>query len=130
MQKFMKGTLDAFRLPSRMDGLMTPTFYIKQNDTSPAIRSNLLDSAGAAINVTGATVRFSMKDQYGQIVVDNQLATIIEYANGVVEYDWQAGDTANSGNHYAEFEITFDNGRVQTVPNDSDILVKIAPEVG
>jgi hypothetical protein len=105
------------------------TFTIKQNDTSPALVAELKDSSNVAIDLTGATVTFSMKDPYGRVVVNKQAASVRNTLAGEVAYYWEAGDTSQAGNNYAEFQITFDNGQIQTVPNDSDILVKIAPEV-
>jgi len=37
------------------------TFYVKQNDTSPAMLATLQDADGNAINLTAASVRFHMR---------------------------------------------------------------------
>lgn len=106
------------------------TFYIKQNDTAPAIRFALARGKDLeAADLTGATVVFNMKDQYGTLMVDAQPAVIEDAVNGVVRYDWQVGDTANSGNNYAEFEVRHGLGTIESFPNDTDIVVRIAPEI-
>lgn len=106
------------------------TFYIKQNDTAPSIAALLKNPSGSAINLTGATVRFNMKSQSGTLLVDNATAVVVDESTGNVRYDWALGDTALAGNNYAEFEITYSDGGVETVPNDGYIRVKITPEVG
>ena len=40
---------------------MPSHFYIKENDTRPAIIANLTDANDAAVNLTGATVKFNMR---------------------------------------------------------------------
>lgn len=106
------------------------TFYIKQNDTSPALRRTLSTSDGA-INLTGAVVRFHMTKRPGvdPLKVD-AVATIVSAAEGVVEYPWSVGDTDTAGNFEAEFEITFADGSVETVPNTENIRISIFADLG
>jgi hypothetical protein len=109
---------------------MMKVFHIKQNDTAPAIGSDLLDAAKNAVDLTGATVRFNMRSEGGELVVDNQIAVVTNAVAGAVRYDWQPEDTAIPGICYAEFEVTYANGNVETFPNSSNIKVRVAPEVG
>lgn len=107
-----------------------PTFYIKQNDTSPSIEVGLKTPKGLVVNLTDATVVFNMKDAYGQPLVTRQSATVHDAVGGVVRYIWVSGDTSVAGDHRAEFEVTFPGGSVETFPNASDITVSIREEVG
>ena len=104
-------------------------FYMKQNDTAPAIRATLSDSDGIAVDLTDATVRFLMKTQ-SNILTANGAATILDSANGVVQYAWEVGDTMNEGTHLAEFEVTYSSGKVESFPNRGYIKVKVTKEVG
>ena len=46
-----------------------------------------------------------------------------------MEYQWQAGDTANDGVYQAEFRITYTNDKIETFPNDEFILVKVSEDI-
>lgn len=103
-------------------------FYIKQNDTSPAIRGTVKDGAGNAIDITGASVRFHMRDESGNTVVDAS-GTVVDGPNGVIQYSWAAADTATVGVFTAEFEVTYGDGSIGTFPNDGYINVIITDDI-
>ncbi len=103
---------------------MADVFYIKRNDTSPALEYTL----SPAVDLTGATVRFHMKDSSGAIKVD--AAATIKTANpGVVQYDFTAADTDTEGTFTAEFEVTYGDGSIETFPNDGYITVVIKADL-
>lgn len=110
---------------------MSHVFYIKRGDTAPAVEATLRQPGtaeglpGAPIDLTAATtVRFLME---GGVADD---AVIVDAAGGQVRYDWQPGETDVAGTHDAEFEITWGDGRKQTVPNGEYIKVVIAADLG
>ncbi len=103
-------------------------FFLKQNDTSPALRGTVKDGNGDPVDLTGATVHFHMRDTSGNVVIDAP-ATIITPAEGVLEYVWATGDTEAAGIFKAEFEVTFSDGSVATYPNTGYIDVKITDDV-
>jgi predicted dehydrogenase len=107
---------------------MADTFYIKRNDTAPAFRATLQDADAASVDVTGATVRFHMRNEAGVAVVD-AAAVIITAASGIVEYRWAAADTATSGVYKAEFEVTYSTGYIETFPNSGYHKVKIIDDI-
>lgn len=102
-------------------------FYIKTNDTSPALRYALLPRT---TDLSGATVVFNLRDRQGTVKVSRGSATVVT-ATGTptVEYPWQAGDTDTEGRFYGEFEVTFGDGAVGTFPNSEEILVKISEDI-
>lgn len=103
-------------------------FTIKQNDTSPALQATLQDYAGNAINLNGASVRFHMKSLSNTIKVDSPM-TITNPSGGVVVYAWQATDTNTVGTYFAEFEVTYSDGAIETFPNTGSLAVVITPEL-
>ena len=105
------------------------TFYVKQNDTSPAMLATLQDADGNAVNVTGATVRFHMRAVGSTTVVVDEAATIVTAADGIVRYNWQAADTDTIGSYQAEFEVTYADASVETFPNDGYIRVEIIDDI-
>lgn len=104
------------------------TFYIKQNDTQPALRAQLKDGDDVPIVLTGATIRFHMRTMGGSVVTD-AAATIVTAANGIVQYNWQAADTATVGTYQAEFEVTYSDTTVETFPNSAYIRVEITDDI-
>ena len=103
-------------------------FSIKQNDTSPALQATLKDAALVPIDLTGATVMFHMKSVDGTIKVDEAM-TITNNEGGVVQYNWQAGDTDTVGTYYVEFEVTYADLAVETFPNNGNKVITVVKEL-
>lgn len=109
---------------------MSASFYIKQNDTAPSIEAALSDSNGRVKSMANASVvRFHMQDENGNLLVEDGVGTIVNPTKGIVAYEWQSGDTANTGIHSAEFEIQYTNGQIETFPNTGYIKVIIKDEL-
>lgn len=105
------------------------TVYMKQGDRLPALRMQLLDSAGAVIDLTGATVAFRMRSVGGSLVSLTGTASVVSAAAGQVQFAWGAGDTDTVGGYQAEWACTFAGG-VLTVPTQSYITVQVVDSLG
>ena len=103
-------------------------FTIRQNDTSPSLQATLKDFEGTSISISGATAQFHMKSIDGTLKVDQQM-TITDADNGVVQYDWQSGDTDTPGSYYVEFEVTYSDGSIETFPNKGNLSVVVTKEL-
>lgn len=90
---------------------------MKAGDTWPALVTTLEDSAGPLdlTTATGVTMRMASPT----VSMTNLSCTITDAANGVVSYQWQAGDTDTPGTYKAEFAVSFGGGTIQTAPNDA-----------
>jgi hypothetical protein len=104
------------------------TFSIKQNDTSPSLQATLKDAARNPIDLEGAVVRLHMKPVDGPLKLDKEMV-IVDQNNGIVQYDWQAGDTDTSGTYYVEFQVTYADASVETFPNSGNKVITIRPEL-
>jgi hypothetical protein len=102
------------------------TVYLKQGDRLPALRVQLLDANGAALDVTSATVTFRMRDARTKAlkVAAGSTTKPNGGADGVVQYAWATGDTDIVGSFEAEFACAF-SGLVQTVPTNSYVTVVV-----
>jgi hypothetical protein len=103
-------------------------FSIKQNDTSPSLQATLKDASLSPVDLTGATVMFHMKSVDGTVKVDQQM-TITDDTGGVVQYDWQSGDTDTVGTYYVEFEVTYADSSIETFPNNGNKVVSVVKEL-
>ena len=107
------------------------TFYIKQNDTASFITRDLKDAFGAPVNVTGATVKFSMRVKpAGTVKVDDQDAVVVTAGTGRVRYEWTAANTNTADEYEGEFQVTYANGKIQTFTNDGHIPIVITDDIG
>jgi hypothetical protein len=104
-------------------------FFIKQNDTSPSLQATLKDGAGSAVDLTGASLRFHMREVGNNTAKVDDAATISDAENGVVYYNWSAGDTDTIGSFEAEFEVTYSGGEIESFPNNRFIEVEITDDI-
>lgn len=105
------------------------SFHITKNDTAPPIQATLkAGTPAAAVDLTGASVQFHMKDAAGVVKVD-AAASITDATAGEVEYAWQVGDTDTAGRFQAEWEVTFPDATVRTFPTPGVTTVVIHGEI-
>ena len=105
------------------------TFYIKENDTVPSIRATLQNGSGDPVDLINATVRFHMRAIGSTSAVVDASATVVSDAGGIVQYDWNAADTADIGSFQAEFEVTYPDGTIETFPSSGYIRVEITDDI-
>jgi hypothetical protein len=112
-------------------------FSLKTTDSGPMLvyRCGFWDSDGTftAFDLTGAAGTFAMWDpKTGTMWVDDEAAIVIgDPTNGEIGYPWatDASDTTDKVTAHAEFHVTGADGREYTFPNDSYLVVRIAPRV-
>lgn len=103
---------------------MTDATFV-QGDTAPDITATLTDTvSGAAIDLTGATVRFQMRKENDKRFTVNQPATVVDEDAGSVSYRWATNDLSVPGDYQVQWEVTFNDGRVQTQAVPSTITVR------
>lgn len=103
---------------------MARPFEIKQGSTSPALLYYL--EPAADIDLTGATVTFSLQVQDGAVVISEAAVTVVdETGTPSVRYDWVAGDTDTAGFYYAEFNVHYQNGLEEKFPTRGYLPVVI-----
>jgi hypothetical protein len=107
--------------------------WVKQGDTAPPVVRTLKDFDENPVNLTDADVVFNMRRIHGdqEPVIEAGVVDIDgDPTSGVVTYEWQPGDTDEAGGFYGEFEVTFDDGSVETFPNDGYVRIAIVAELG
>lgn len=107
-------------------------FSLKQNDTWPPLEATLTDQDGPIDLSAALGVRLLLKGQRRTSpAIVAGLCTILDpKTDGNVVYNWVPADTAVADLFNAEFEITWSDGSVQSVPNDRYFFVDIKPDLG
>lgn len=110
-------------------------FKIKQNDRRPlfvvALKDNFGEPTEAPVNLTTATsVAFSMREAGGgPVKINRASAAITSAATGEVTYSWGTTDTDTVASYEAEVEVTWNDTKVETFPNDSYWSIEITDDI-
>lgn len=105
-------------------------FYIKRGDLSPPIRTTLKDNAGAPVDLTGLSVMFYMRSFIsGELIVSGEAAIDGQPTTGKVTYNWQEGETEDTGYHFAEWEVQLAPGQTQTFPTNGWNLIDVVEDL-
>lgn len=99
---------------------------IKRGDTARTISDTLL-LGGSAIDLSGASVRLVWQRDG---VATRRAATIVDAAAGHVSYSPVADDVAVAGRVQIEWEITFSDDSVLTVPTQGYYALHILADLG
>ncbi len=104
------------------------SFTLKQNDRSPPITASLT-AGGAAVDLSGCTVKFIMRAPEASSTKVNATATIVSATAGTVSYSWGATDTDTAGLYRAEWEVTFAGGIKRTWPAEDYLYVLVVADL-
>ena len=98
---------------------MSEKIRLVRNDTRPALVCTITDdTTGAAINVTGATVRLKFRAAGAETLTATVVGSVTDGLNGQVAFypatapEMLAGEP---GDYEGEIEITFSDSQIQTV---------------
>ncbi len=101
---------------------------IKRNDTNNWARARLVDENEAPINLTGATVRYTLQHvRLRTLKVNRATATLMDQTvyPGEVYYEWLTADIDTAGTYREEWEVTYSSGEKETFPVGEDQIVII-----
>lgn len=107
------------------------THNIKQHDTHPPLIATLKDATGTVIDLTTAsTVSLIAKTQTGAVSWSGDCA-IDDAAGGIVSYSFTGvTDTSTVNTYQAEFEITWSNGKITTIPTVGYFSIVVGADLG
>jgi hypothetical protein len=116
-----KFTFDSRRRIFKGGEMSVAKLELKRDDLQPIFYVSHVDRNDDPVNLTGATIRCTMKDEEGTKKINRQTAgiTITDGAKGEFQYQWQSGDTDTPGLYYIEFEIEPATGGKFTIPSNS-----------
>lgn len=107
------------------------TCKIKRLALLPTFRVTLLDPAtgNTGMNLAGATVTFRMRLRDTDVSKVSATATVIDAANGVVEYVWTGTDTDTAGEYEGDWRATI-GGKLGIWPSEGYDRILITDDVG
>jgi hypothetical protein len=108
---------------------MADEFYMKAGDTLPTLDSTLLDPEDHPRDLTDATVHLHLRVPGATTPVLVDTATVLSGVNGTVRYTWPAPQALAPGIYQGEWQVTFEDGNVETFPNYGFFHVVIAEAV-
>lgn len=84
-----------------------------------------------AVNLSGLTIKFSMCDDAGTVIVDEATTgvTVTDASSGKVQYDFQAADVDAAGTFYGWFHV-YNGAERDTFPAGGRNLIINISEVG
>ncbi len=105
---------------------------VKQGDLFPDVETTVKDETGAAVDITGATLTFSMRNARDPSVrpVNGAAGVLVTANQGKIAYRWASGETNTPGTYEGEFRITPSAGDPFKVPTDGYITIVIESKVG
>jgi hypothetical protein len=103
---------------------MSLTFV--QGDTAPDITSVIHqeDAPASIIDLSGATVRFQMRQPSDRRFTVDALAEVLDGPAGQVSYSWGPNDLSVPGTYNVQWEITYPGGRIQTTAPEVQVTVR------
>ena len=97
---------------------------IVQNDTRPPLEFTLTQD-GAPVDLTGATVKFYMKDSVtGSVKINGSTCVITDATKGKCRYNLTGSDTDTVGTYLGEVEVTFPDSKIQTGFKQLSIVIR------
>lgn len=106
-------------------------YLMKRNDRMPSLETTLYNGS-VPLDLTAATAVKMIARSAGAASpkVDAAMTVVAPATSGVVRYDWGLTDTDTAGTYRLEFEVTWNTGKKQTIPNYGYDELVIAEDLG
>lgn len=98
---------------------------IKSGDTEPALRMQCFTEGNDPYNLTGFTGDILLRRSDSDTNAVTGSVSVEQPSVGVIEYDWQSGDTDESGTFIGEVVMEDGSGSIVTFPNEKYFKVYI-----
>jgi len=87
-------------------------------DNKVEIQFTLKDSSGNAVNITGFTIKFSIRKHGSSTNTNNanNTCTLVTPTSGIFKYAFVSTDIPSAGNYLGQLHITFSDGKIHKVP--------------
>lgn len=111
-------------------------FFIKQNDRRPlfvvALKDDFGESTEAPVDLTTATsavfnMRLASSPQ--TVKINRGSVAITTPASGICTYTWGTADTNAVGDYHGEIEVTWNDGKAETFPNNTYWEIEVVDDI-
>lgn len=106
---------------------------IKQHDTRPVLTRYLIQTVNGATSPVDLTavssIGFKMRHLSAPAVLVTGLASIVTVSSAYIAYKWATNDTATAGIYNSEYELTYSDGGLETVPNDGYFSIEVVDDL-
>lgn len=106
---------------------------MKQHDTRPVLLRYLIQTVNGATSPVDLTIIGSvgllMRHTSAPLVVVSGLASVVTVSSAYIAYKWGVNDTATVGIYNAEYQLTYTDAGVETIPNDSYFSIEIVDDL-
>lgn len=106
---------------------------MKQHDTRPVLLRYLIQTVNGAtspFDLTGVgSIGFIMRHTTAPLVLVTGLASVVTVSSAYIAYKWAVNDTATTGIYNGEYQVTYTDAGVETVPNDSYFSIEIVDDL-
>ena len=106
-------------------------FVVKQGDLFPPIDAIVRDEDDVVVDVTDATVTFSMRKSRdpATVAISAGDGEVVDGPGGRIRYTFEEGDTDETGTYEAEFEVAPLGGDPMKVPTTGYITIVVEEAV-
>ena len=95
---------------------MPQIIRLVQGDTRPTLLVNITDSqTDQPIDITGCDVRLLLREVDSNAPARSIVGAVANGISGTCVFQWEPQDLSVAGDFEGEVEITFPDGRIQTV---------------
>lgn len=109
--------------------MTVPDFETKVGDYGKLMTGTLKGPGGAAVNLSGSTVAFSMrKRDSATFVVEDAPVTVVSAPAGTFSYEFQAPELDEQGTFRGEMVVSTPDGEV-TFPSDGTFTIEVNPRL-
>jgi hypothetical protein len=109
---------------------MADPWIIKQHDTYPPLEAQLSDKNGVVDLTNAASARLLRQPTPAGALQDLPMTFKSPRTSGFVVRDWATGDNAAAGTYSCEVEVTWNDGKITTFPNDGTFTIKVEADLG
>ncbi|MDD9266040.1 BppU family phage baseplate upper protein [Paenibacillus sp. GCM10023248] len=102
---------------------------MKRGDTRTAIKAALISPKGTPVKLNNASVKFKMATYRKGSILVNREADILSADDGIVSFVFEPEEVTTLGTMKAEFEVTYEDGSVETFPNQGYILINFESDL-
>ena len=108
---------------------MANKIKLVRNDTLPRLKVTIYDyDTQQPVNISGCLVKMKIREPGADVLKTTLIGTLLgspeSGIDGEVEFAFGPADLDTDGSYEAEYEVTFSDGRIQTVYDVDKLIIR------